>query len=312
MQLTSTQMLLGALLPGAAIASNAPQNGQQIVIDSKESASKLESIAQSAKHHVEDSGNYLRSAIDQFMTVDESIQTIWDHIAVNMPHLVDKSGVLSSPKPHTRKQDHEWDYTVSGQEMQKSWIEVEGVKRREVDGKLSNYNMRGKAVDPSSLGIDDVKQYSGYLDDDEEGKHLFYWFFESRNDPKNDPVVLWLNGGPGCSSLTGLFLELGPSSITKNLSIEFNPYSWNKNASVIFLDQPVNVGYSYSDNAVSNTVAASKDVYALMTLFFKQFPEYAKQDFHIAGESYAGHYIPVFVSYSTAMTVGSITSLLTI
>ena len=65
---------------------------------------------------------------------------------------------------------------------------------------------------------------------------------------------------------------------------------------MIFLDQPVNVGYSYSGGSVSNTVAAGKDVYALLTLFFKQFPEYAKQDFHIAGESYAGHYIPVFTS----------------
>lgn len=121
-------------------------------------------------------------------------------------------------------------------------------------------------------------------------------FFESRNDPKNDPVILWLNGGPGCSSLTGLFLELGPSFINKKLGVDFNPFSWNANASVIFLDQPVNVGYSYSGSDVSNTVAAGKDVYALMTLFFKQFPEYAHQDFHIAGESYAGHYIPQFAT----------------
>lgn len=121
-------------------------------------------------------------------------------------------------------------------------------------------------------------------------------FFESRNDPKNDPVVLWLNGGPGCSSLTGLFFELGPSNIDKDTKLHLNPYSWNANASVIFLDQPVNVGFSYSGNAVSNTVAAGKDIYALLTLFFKQFPEYAKQDFHIAGESYAGHYIPVFAA----------------
>lgn len=109
-------------------------------------------------------------------------------------------------------------------------------------------------------------------------------------------MVLWLNGGPGCSSLTGLFLELGPASIDKKRDVQYNPYSWNSNASVIFLDQPVNVGYSYSSSSVSNTVAAGKDVYALMTLFFKQFPQYAKQPFHIAGESYAGHYIPVFAA----------------
>ena len=121
-------------------------------------------------------------------------------------------------------------------------------------------------------------------------------FFESRNDPQNDPVVLWINGGPGCSSLTGLFLELGPASIDEKGNLVHNPYSWNSNASVIFLDQPVNTGFSYSGKSVSNTVAAGKDVYALLTLFFKQFPEYAHQDFHIAGESYAGHYIPVFTS----------------
>jgi cathepsin A (carboxypeptidase C) len=91
-------------------------------------------------------------------------------------------------------------------------------------------------------------------------------------------------------------MELGPSSIDKNNKVKYNPYSWNSNASVIFLDQPVNVGYSYSGGSVTNTIAAGKDVYALLTLFFKQFPEYAEQDFHIAGESYAGHYIPVFTS----------------
>lgn len=121
-------------------------------------------------------------------------------------------------------------------------------------------------------------------------------FFESRNDPKNDPVVLWLNGGPGCSSMTGLFMELGPASINSKIKTVENPASWNSNASVIFLDQPVNVGYSYSDNPVSSTQAAGVDVYAFLTMFFDTFPEYAKQDFHITGESYAGHYIPQFAA----------------
>jgi len=95
-------------------------------------------------------------------------------------------------------------------------------------------------------------------------------------------------------------MELGPSTVneagTKPIR---NAYSWNNNASVIFLDQPINVGYSYGDDSVSDTVAASKDVYALLVLFFKQFPEYKDLDFHVAGESYAGHYIPVFASGST-------------
>jgi cathepsin A (carboxypeptidase C) len=83
-------------------------------------------------------------------------------------------------------------------------------------------------------------------------------------------------------------MELGPASVNAKIHTVENPYSWNANASIIFLDQPVNVGYSYSGGSVSNTHAAGKDVYAFLTLFFDKFPEYAKQDFHIAGESYAG------------------------
>jgi cathepsin A (carboxypeptidase C) len=227
---------------------------------------------------------------------DEAVAA-WEEVSAMFPEDFDASKLFSSPKPHQKRPNHEWDFITKGDDMQKVWVEnAQGDKERAIDGHLSPYSLRTKKVDPKALKVDKVKQYSGYLDDDETDKHLFYWFFESRNDPKNDPVVLWLNGGPGCSSLTGLFMELGPSSIDKNIKVKYNDYSWNSNASVIFLDQPVNVGFSYSGGSVSNTVAAGKDIYALMTLFFEQFPEYAKQDFHITGESYAGHYIPVFAS----------------
>ncbi|KAM4059140.1 serine carboxypeptidase [Hirsutella rhossiliensis] len=180
-----------------------------------------------------------------------------------------------NPKSIVRRPDQFWDHVVKGE--------------------LANYSLRAKKANPAELGVDSVKQFSGYLDDQEQDKHLFYWFFESRNDPAKDPVVLWLNGGPGCSSMVGLFTELGPSTIpNSDLKPVRNPYAWNNNASVIFLDQPVNTGFSYSSRDVSTTAAASKDVYALLTLFFHEFPQYAKQDFHIAGESYAGHYIPIF------------------
>ncbi|KAL6946796.1 carboxypeptidase C [Hanseniaspora vineae] len=159
-----------------------------------------------------------------------------------------------------------------------------------------NYQLRVNSIkNPEKLGVEtNADQYSGYLDVEDEDKHFFFWFFESRNDPSTDPIILWLNGGPGCSSLTGLFFELGPSSIGPDLRPVYNPYSWNKNASVIFLDQPVNVGYSYSSNSVSSTVSAGKDVYAFLELFFQKFPQFLQNEFHIAGESYAGHYIPQF------------------
>lgn len=236
---------------------------------------------------------------DSWLNLQETVneltseaKALWE----DFPDLVESLTQVYTPKPNFRKPDSAWDFVVKGKDIKGPSAHASGTHGETSDGGIDMYSLRAKKIDPSKLGIDTVKQYSGYLDDDKNDKHLFYWFFESRNDPKNDPVILWLNGGPGCSSLTGLFLELGPASVDKNLKIINNPYSWNTNASVIFLDQPVNVGYSYSGKSVSNTVAAGKDIYALLTLFFEQFPEYSSQDFHIAGESYAGHYIPDFAS----------------
>jgi len=90
-----------------------------------------------------------------------------------------------------------------------------------------------------------VNTYTGYIDIGV--KHLFFYFFESRNDPSTDDVLLWTNGGPGSSSAIGLLTELGPCNIVSENETEFNPYSWNSNASIFFIDQPVGVGFSYAD-----------------------------------------------------------------
>ncbi|KAJ7758146.1 peptidase S10 serine carboxypeptidase [Mycena maculata] len=149
-----------------------------------------------------------------------------------------------------------------------------------------------------TLCDDSVKQYSGYLDIGED-KHLFFWFFESRSSPSSDPLVMWLNGGPGCSSISGLLFELGPCSINKDengtVFTSRNEYGWNQNANVVFLDQPANVGYSYSSSKtepVKTTPVAADDVYAFLQLFAGRFEEYAMLPFHIAAESYGGHYAP--------------------
>ncbi|KAF4126857.1 cathepsin A (carboxypeptidase C), partial [Geosmithia morbida] len=197
-----------------------------------------------------------------------------------------------TPRNVRPRPDSFWEHVVKGSDVAEKIRAGSGSSVLSADDQevhpLSNFNMRAKPVDPSELGVDTVKQYSGYLDNDEQDKHLFYWFFESRNDPETDPVVLWLNGGPGCSSL-----ELGPARISEDGEVVANPFSWNSNASVIFVDQPVNVGFSYSkSNDTGSSLAAAYDLYALLELFFHEFPQYAEQDFHIAGESYAGHYVP--------------------
>ncbi|ELU44191.1 serine carboxypeptidase [Rhizoctonia solani AG-1 IA] len=113
-----------------------------------------------------------------------------------------------------------------------------------------------------------VRMYSGYLDVDYGAKHLFFYFFESRNDPDSDPVLMWINGGPGCSSSLGLFMELGPCSIRGPLQsgsngTDWNPYSWNNKANLFFLDQ-----------TVSTTEDAAKNVQAFVTIFFETFSKF--------------------------------------
>ncbi|XP_058067750.1 serine carboxypeptidase II-2-like isoform X2 [Magnolia sinica] len=141
--------------------------------------------------------------------------------------------------------------------------------------------------------------YSGYITvNKESGRTLFYWFFEAVEDPSSKPLVLWLNGGPGCSSIAyGLAEEIGPFHVKPDgKSLYLNPYSWNQVANILFLDSPVGVGYSYSDNPqdlLSNGDArTAQDSLVFLKKWFKRFPQYKGRDFYLAGESYAGHYVP--------------------
>ncbi|KAK7316633.1 hypothetical protein RJT34_00248 [Clitoria ternatea] len=142
-------------------------------------------------------------------------------------------------------------------------------------------------------------QYSGYVTvDPEAGRALFYYFVESPYDSYSKPLVLWLNGGPGCSSLGyGAFEELGPFRINPDgKTLYRNKYAWNEVANVLFLESPAGVGFSYSnttsdyDNAGDKSTA--KDAYVFLINWLERFPEYKNRDFYITGESYAGHYVP--------------------
>ncbi|KAJ1944030.1 hypothetical protein GGF37_002382, partial [Kickxella alabastrina] len=154
---------------------------------------------------------------------------------------------------------------------------------------IPNYQLRVKSP---QLCDNSVTQYSGYLDTSED-KHFYFWFFEARKGKREDaPLILWLNGGPGCSSFTGLLMELGPCRVSPGGNdTEHNPFAWNDRAHVIFLDQPTNVGFSYGSD-VFTSLAAGKDVNALLQLFYEGFPQYAKSELHVFGESYGGHYVP--------------------
>ncbi|CAO2817845.1 unnamed protein product [Amaranthus hypochondriacus] len=142
-------------------------------------------------------------------------------------------------------------------------------------------------------------QYSGYITVDKQaGKALFYWLTESPSDPDSKPLLLWLNGGPGCSSIAyGAAEEIGPFHIQNDGStLYMNPYSWNKVANLLFLESPAGVGFSYS-NRTSDLYTfgdsrTAKDAYKFLVRWFNRFPQYKNREFYIAGESYAGHYVP--------------------
>lgn len=179
-----------------------------------------------------------------------------------------------------------------------------------------------------------VNSYSGYIDLS-PNVHVFFWFFESRSDPASDPLTLWLNGGPGSDSLIGLFQELGPCRITENLESVINPWSWNNASNMLFLSQPVGVGFSYQGIAngslgaetgtflntsqanatgtypildpidlgtIDTTDLAAMAAWHILQGFLsglsKLAPGVAKtKDFNLWTESYGGHYGPAFFNY---------------
>eukprot|EP01031_Cornospumella_fuschlensis_P032318 gene32318-39085_t len=138
-------------------------------------------------------------------------------------------------------------------------------------------------------------QFSGYLAISQT-RFIHYYYIESEGNPAKDPVVFWTNGGPGCSGLLGLFTEFGPWRPTSNTTVERNPFSWTRLANIVFLEQPVGVGFSYTleegliDNF--NDFRAAQDNLLVIKKFYEKFPERVGQDFYLSSESYGGHYIP--------------------
>ncbi|CAA0827237.1 Serine carboxypeptidase-like 40 [Striga hermonthica] len=143
------------------------------------------------------------------------------------------------------------------------------------------------------------KQYAGYVTVDQKaGRAFFYYFVEAQRSPDKSPLLFWLNGGPGCSSLGfGAMEEIGPFRVNNDgKTLHQNPYAWNYVANVLFLESPAGVGFSYSNTTSNNLTTGdtntAKDNYTFLLNWMRRFPEYKNREFYIAGESYAGHYVP--------------------
>ncbi|PBP19593.1 putative carboxypeptidase S1 [Diplocarpon rosae] len=175
-----------------------------------------------------------------------------------------------------------------------------------------------------------VNSYSGYIDLD-ENSHTFFWFFEARNNPQEAPITLWLNGGPGSDSLVGLFQELGPCSVTENLTSQINPYSWTEVSNMLFLSQPLGTGFSYGSegegslnpvtgvfqdssvdgvqgrypvinaSSLSTTDLSAVAAWHILQGFLGALPQLdpkiKSKEFNLWTESYGGHYGPAFFNY---------------
>ncbi|KAJ3195834.1 hypothetical protein HK101_010928 [Irineochytrium annulatum] len=155
-------------------------------------------------------------------------------------------------------------------------------------------------------------QYSGYIPTS-ANSDIFFWYFKSQNTTSNK-LVIWLNGGPGCSSLVGSFVENGPVQVQDDGNLTANPYSWHKLANMLYVEQPAGVGFSFTtapapmvDELQVNCGFAvsplkltkfgglfqiAADFYTFLNGFYAAFPETKSYELFITGESYAGFYIP--------------------
>ncbi|ERN01349.1 hypothetical protein AMTRI_Chr03g147280 [Amborella trichopoda] len=160
-------------------------------------------------------------------------------------------------------------------------------------------------------------QYSGYIvTDTHHGRALFYYFVEADTHHRaSRPLTLWLNGGPGCSSLgIGALMEHGPYLVHDNSSLVNNKYSWNLASNMLYVESPIGVGFSYSNTSSDyinwNDTKTAEDNLRFLINWFEKFPAYRGSDLYLTGESYAGHYIPqlaaLLMAYNKKHTTGAI------
>ena len=149
----------------------------------------------------------------------------------------------------------------------------------------------------NGLYKDDI--FAGYLQTAIKGNEYFYIYMPAQNKDANAPIMLWLNGGPGCSSLFGLLGEIGPVT-SDNFANEFkvNDYSWNKEVNLLVIEQPGGVGFSHTSDPKFNWTdeIMGENLLAGIKDFLQEFGLQGK-DFYVSGESYAGVYIPYLTKY---------------
>lgn len=154
---------------------------------------------------------------------------------------------------------------------------------------------------PEMGNFDKYGAFSGFLDIAETSKKIHYLFFEAQNDSENAPVLIWFNGGPGCSSMLGFMQENGPFRLESGAKkFHESMYSWNRETNLLYIEQPAGVGYSYceglKDCAFDDDISAADNLTVVLEWYAK-FPEFQQNELYISGESYAGVYVPYLAYY---------------
>ncbi|KAG2492349.1 hypothetical protein HYH03_009297 [Edaphochlamys debaryana] len=150
--------------------------------------------------------------------------------------------------------------------------------------------------------VDPPKRIAGYFKlNRTHDARMFYFFFQSRSkDAAKDPLVLWMTGGPGCSSEIAIFFENGPYSINADRkTLTETKYGWDTYHNMIFVDQPIGTGFSYSGDwrdTVFDETRVGQDMLDFLWEFYRVHPEMQANPFYVTGESYAGHYVPAVSS----------------
>jgi vitellogenic carboxypeptidase-like protein len=145
-------------------------------------------------------------------------------------------------------------------------------------------------------GIGTHPSYSGFFTvNSTYNSNMFFWYFPAQSGDAKAPLLLWLQGGPGGSSLFGLFVENGPLMVDEHGEVQERNITWNSDYAMVFFDNPVGTGYSFTGNDAgysTNEVEVGENLYRCLVQFLTVFSELKDVDFYITGESYAGKYIP--------------------
>ncbi|PWA96790.1 peptidase S10, serine carboxypeptidase, Alpha/Beta hydrolase fold protein [Artemisia annua] len=187
---------------------------------------------------------------------------------------------------------------VSEKFIQQHYLD-DGISNNEVKKNVEDDHLlkNGLPGQPENAGI--FKQYAGsIIVNESSGRSLFYYFVEASCNSSTKPLILWLNGGPGCSSLgMGAFTEVGPFGVYPDgKTLYARQFSWNRVGNILFIESPVGVGFSYSntteDYLSSGDKMTAEDMYNFLRKWFERYPVFKGRDFFMTGEDYAGYYVP--------------------